>query len=520
MKNFEVVAHNPLVESRFNLPRGSNGGMAAIRDCVYVGSNIPYQPALIVDMKDMKKPAVVGEVPGVAWKAMGVEAFDGIADLNLLVIPARGADVAGSTTAAKRVAEADKNVGLVVYDVTDCRKPTIVAKIDAFNEQLHYMTLWRDPVKTDRVLAAVAYSQNPEGVDVRIWDLTGCPKTCSPKLVAEWGLRSQLGVPQSIVTKYEGGTRTDATNMHEFSFSIDGKRMHVAQYRYGYFQLDSSALAEGRDCIAKAPTSPTAKGHCITVLPDFKPFAALDHNTHGATKIPGRPYVALQYEDTNCPYGGINLVYVGEGFSYGSFDGKQVVEGGGGTGSFRADLQPLLVGSFNIPENNPERCPRPGSAVPATTETNGMFGVDILRSWKTVHNTLAFPNLLIVTWYGGGLRAVDITNPQAPYEVGFYFNKPEKEVRWCYSGYAACSDAEFDAEGVPTRSRSIAPPDILSRSFPITMNGYVVYTDSASGLFVMKYTGPHAEEIPQQGICAARAANTIKVGFDPCPPYK
>ena len=57
-------------------------------------------------------------------------------------VTARGGD-------AKRIATADKNIGLVVYDATDCRKPTIVAKVDVGSDLIHYMTLWRDPAKPD-----------------------------------------------------------------------------------------------------------------------------------------------------------------------------------------------------------------------------------------------------------------------------------------------------------------------------------------------------------------------------------
>src|SRR5207253_6776728 len=99
----------------------------------------------------------------------------------------------------------DKLTGLVIYDATDCTKPTIAAKIQVPNEFLHYMTLWRDPNRADRVFASVTFDSGvPEdGVDIRVYDLTGCPKSCNPKLAGEWGLRAQLGVPANVTTKYE-----------------------------------------------------------------------------------------------------------------------------------------------------------------------------------------------------------------------------------------------------------------------------------------------------------------------------
>ena len=130
MKNFTLVGQNPLLDAKFNLPRGMNGGITAVRDCLYVGSNIGLQPTLVLDMKDMTKPTVVGEVPGIPGKGMGIEAIEAVADLNLLVNTARNSFGFQGVTKPLAVAEADKKLGLVVYDTTDCRKPTIVAKLD------------------------------------------------------------------------------------------------------------------------------------------------------------------------------------------------------------------------------------------------------------------------------------------------------------------------------------------------------------------------------------------------------
>jgi hypothetical protein len=58
MRNFTLVGQNPLIDSELTVPRGMNGGIAAVRDCVYVGSNIGMQPTLIVDMADMSNPTI------------------------------------------------------------------------------------------------------------------------------------------------------------------------------------------------------------------------------------------------------------------------------------------------------------------------------------------------------------------------------------------------------------------------------------------------------------------------------
>jgi len=470
-------------------------------------------------MKDMTKPTVVGDLPGIPGKAMGIEGMAAVADLNLLAATARGGD-------PTRIAKADVNIGIVVYDTTDCRKPTIAAKVDVFSDQAHMLEFWRDPNKPERVLTSLAYSNEADGVDMRVWDLTGCPKSCNPKFVGAWGLRAQLGIPQNVTTQYEGGTRTDAMRTHDQTWSLDGTRIHMGQQKYGYFQLDSSALAEGRACDPSPATAPIQPGHCLTVFPNFKPLASFgveNPTAHGVTAIPGRPYVMVNHEGYTCPYGGISFVYIGDTDQYNSLDKEhnQVV-GNPGTGieSYRADLFPRRIGSFAVPENAIDRCPKPGDKIPDKTGPTGIFGSDVLREVHDVHYTIAFPSVAFATYYSGGLRAIDITNPFTPFELGYYFNKPPAEVVWCSPRAGACADAEVDAEGVPVRQRQLTPPGLEAYSEPITMNGYIVYVDGVAGVQVLKYTGPHADEIPQQGLCVAHHPGVVKPGYEPCPPFK
>jgi len=179
-------------------------------------------------------------------------------------------------------------------------------------------------------------------------------------------------------------------------------------------------------------------------------------NVHGVVKIPTRPYVALQHEGHACPFGGITFAYIGtDGFStYDRATGQLVAPGGAGSvGSFRGDLFPRNAGTFALPEQNPDRCPKQGDQIPPTTAATGIYGADIMRSSKTVHNALALPSVLFATWYGGGLRAVDITNPQSPFELGFFFNRPAPEVKWC-------------AEAPPVRARIRRSTPKACRSAP------------------------------------------------------
>ena len=514
MQNFQLIGHNPLLDPEMGIARSQNGGIAAVRDCVYVGTNIGMQPTVIVDMADMANPKVVGPLPGwIQGRGNGIEAIEAVPDLNLLVNTVRTAGNLGYDPPA-----ADFNTALLIYDVTDCRNPVLVSRWNAPNTSLHYMSLWRDPNQPDRVLANVTFSNDipDDGIDIRVVDLTGCPKSCNPQVAAEWGLRAQFEIPPVLEEAYDGGVYRPTTQTHDVTSSLDGSRMYVAQLHFGYFELDSSALANKQPCDPSSPRSPDATGHCLTALnPNLaqrlQPFGVGNGHTHGIVRLPGRPYVSMAHEDGTCPYSGINMVYVGNQESF--------APGAPGTGLIRGDLFPKLVGVFALPENQVDRCPKPGQ--PAGPNT---YGPEILRSRMDVHDVIAFPDLMFATWYGAGLRAIDVSNPAAPFELGYFFNKPESDARWCYGASAVgpnfCGPVEMDANGRPFQQRPTGPLDIDARSYPIVMNGYVVYSDAVSGLYVLKYTGPHADEVPTQGLCSAHNPGAESPGFEPCPPYR
>jgi hypothetical protein len=52
------------------------------------------------------------------------------------------------------------------------------------------------------------------------------------------------------------------------------------------------------------------------------------------------------------------------------------------------------------------------------------------------------------------------------------------------------------------------------------MNGHIVYSDENMGVYVLKYTGPYADQIPQKGLCISHNPNAVAVGFEPCAPFK
>lgn len=491
-ENFELVAHAPLSdeylyvdnESR-GIPRGSNGEITASGNCVYVGSFTGNQPPVIVDVSDPTDPQLVGPVPdavpGVGNGIEGIAASGGV-----LAIDHR--NPAGET--AVDVPDGLPARGISVWDISDnCREPELVARYDHGDKEVHALRMWRDPSNPDRLLAFQSFIDTP---NIRVLDLTGCPdpQACNPEVVAEWSLENQTGL--------------DSTT-HEAIMSTDGRRIYVAQPMVGFLQLDSSNLIESLrgngTCDPAPPEEMPGDDHCLTVL-DPNVASSLESQSiqngwhHTLQKVPDRPYMLALSESSgpdggdpsnpehygSCPGGEIQVLSVAE-----------ADPGSNGRNATIGALHPEPVGSYTLPEQRPENCGPAGWDTDAVT----------WPGWLSPHFTLPFPDIVFATYYSGGLRAIDISDPTDPVQVGQYRNAPVEEVRWPTYG---SPEGEYK-------------PYSLAFSYPITHDGYIIYGDVASGLYVLNYTGPHADQIPDEGNCLPANPGAVEPGYAPCPPY-
>ncbi len=543
--NFTLVAHVPILDDHqwnndpMGIPRGENGDITAADHCIYVGSFIGYQPAVVVDVSDPPNARVVGPVPDlVPGVGNGIEGIEAVQDLHLLVIDQRNAlDGLGFPVPAGLPER-----GLAIYDISDCTRPKLVARFDYQGEPTHLFSLWRDPQDPTRVLAIQTFGtpRKDPAIDLRVVDLTGCPSSCNPRLVATWGLAAQFGIPASQPLVYPGVNGTQSGSTHEAVMSTDGNRVYMAQMQQGYFMLDSARLVNtlrhagqlvanpgDNDCNPEAPTTTDATGYCLTMLnPDLN---ARDRSVppinsewyHTPVKVPDRPYLIVNAEsreaqsawqskgDPNdglgavrptCPGSLLRLLYIGDQEYYHGY--------GDVRGLMRGDLYPKTIGVFGTLEQLPENCTATGPK-PGTAERRAAF---------SPHDQLVFPHILFTTYYGGGLLAIDISNPFMPVEVGHFFGKPVDQVRWAHE-IASPTVMKGDGSGLALSQPSDGPPDIIAFSYVDSYNGLLAYADVNNGLYLVRYTGPYADEIPSQGICLSGNPGAIRPGYEPCPPY-
>jgi hypothetical protein len=119
-----------------------------------------------------------------------------------------------------------------------------------------------------------------------------------------------------------------------------------------------------------------------------------------------------------------------------------------------SEISPTIHGTFALGIDQLDTCLNQ-----PTREPNGE---PRQRRSEQAHNPTVFKNLVFISWYGQGLRAIDISVPQAPREVGY----------------------------------AIPAPQGVARTYPVFRDGLIYWVDNSTGLHVARYTGPRANELP------------------------
>lgn len=290
----------------------------------------------------------------------------------------------------------------------------------------------------------------------------------------------------------------EQNRLHSLSVLDDGERAYVAGTTAGFYVLDTEALASKtnadfaagragcnlRSTIASengvidAAKLPALANDCIHMVinndPGLKAFLASNASaqakaerylvlltrsrfdvyppinatptgTHSAIFVPNRPamvkgntkgrpaYVWLSDENGGCPLNYARMM------------------------SVESEIVPIMIGAFAIPDNQLEEC-----LTQSITEPNGQRRQQVAQQ---NHNPTIFKNLVFNTWYGHGLRVVDISSPTNPREVGY----------------------------------ALPAPQGIARTYPVFKDGLIYWVDNNTGLHVAKYTGPRADELPGEG---------------------
>lgn len=310
---------------------------------------------------------------------------------------------------------------LDLYDVSDCRAPKLVGRFDFGDSRPHEFFLWRDPAPERRRRLLAYVAMWGDAPNLRVIDLS---RPATPTEIATWDAGATLGVP---------------SRLHSLTVSADGRRAYLADWDAGLLVLDVSALAAAEPAATITSLTPAA---AALLLPGG--------NLHSAVPVPltGRELVVTTqeiYGPGACPYGRLHLVDVA------------------------TPAAPTIVGAIGLAENDPAACA-------ATEALDGVF---------TSHTPTVVGDLAFVSWYAGGLRAVDLSVPTAPRLVGAFVPEPLPAV--------ATDDPTLG--GYPVRVWSS----------PIVKDGLIYVVDIRNGLSILRYTGAGSDAVSEVALAEGNA---------------
>jgi hypothetical protein len=252
-------------------------------------------------------------------------------------------------------------------------------------------------------------------------------------------------------------------DLHSMGISNDGMRAYLAHLTGGFAVADTSDFAND---------VPGATGRLIT--PNAKAPKWAGPGAHSAVKVWGQHYALVTdevYGDAlqppvaspahGCPWGWVRMIDIAD------------------------PTAPAVVAEFKLPQNEASFCdtdpPRPSTSISA-------------------HNPTLTPNLAFITWHSGGFQAIDVSNPAAPVSAGAFVPDPLPAVVQEDPVLSAGADK------------------VVMWSYPVIKDGLIYVVDVRNGLYILRYTGPHADEVAAIHFLEGNSNLGDALSFEPIDP--
>ncbi len=348
------------------LNRGMNGNLGWVDDCAYVsayyGGTHPFAGLAVVSVTDPANPRLVEIFPGTPGTRAG-QVHGSQTSRMMAVMPWSDFTAFGDPPGPNL---------LQLYQVPpgDCGHPVLVGTYDFGPIIPHEFQIWHDKI----YVTNFGGSPGPSLMVIDAKDMA------HPTLLTTWDLRYDPGMPKSAAHDLSILGGDDA-------LAGDGTRIYVnivlsqpiglPTTRNGMVILDTSEVVGGKPNPVLKRVSPVLR---------WSLECCLSHST-AIVSIAGRRYVLAMDETFRtdfCPWGSARIIDVQD------------------------ETRPVQVSTFSLQVQDPANCPQ-------SLGDNAMYSSHYLGVDDPNNAKLAF-----FTWYSSGLRVVDISNPAAPREVGYY----------------------------------------------------------------------------------------------------
>ena len=462
--NFALVGHDPL----FN--RGMNSAPAVFDHYVYIGNRTDgssrcgigdprrettgvdscphgHPGILVVDVANPESPTIVGEFG--AEFATG--ANSGQSSRELRVWPAQKLLMVmyfRCSSVIHACPPSPDTFQIRFFDLAaDPVNPPLISTYVS-SRKPHEMYFWIDPKDSNRALlwlSTPTTSTDPDRANLVITDISRAREGVFAEIAK--GNWNQFFPGADNPANYDFDL-----SLHSMAPSFDGQRTYLAYLRGGFGVLDTSKAALNQ---IPAGSVESLNDDLLTPVP-FPTWGTgnqcAGHTTagcgesHSAVPFPGRPF-ALTIDEV---YGTFTVPSFGWPWGWGR------------TWNVAQPRRPHMLGEYKILQNTEAYTPAPGE--------------NEFTSYSS-HNPTLTRNLALDSWHSGGLQAIDVSDPGAPAQVGWFSPTP-----------LAVVDTEDPALGR-------GPNKVLVWSYPIIRDGLVYVVDIRNGLYVLDYNGPRSAEV-------------------------
>ncbi|MBV8364033.1 MAG: hypothetical protein JO193_05655 [Candidatus Eremiobacteraeota bacterium] len=486
--NVQLIGRNPLYG------RGMNAALAIYDHFVYIGNRTdssstcvgktgepsgatcvhPHPGILIVDVRQPSRPKVVGELGRPYAGNLGITTRE------LRVWPQKRLLIVMNFRCSRHLhacasgTDAQFPFDISFFDLLNPLKPRFLTHYvptsrAGVHVKPHEMFLWTDPDNSDRALLYISTpttSKDPSLPNLIVADISRVADGQQPVEVAEGNWNdlfpgtNRPDYPTAAGSQGKCGPYDCNLFVHSMGLTADGTRTFLAMEAGQFLVLNTAALAQqataaqhfalhddlvtqpaNRPIWGQTPADPSA-------VPDNCRKACA--NGHSAVKVPGRSLVLTTdevygtYTDPahGCPWGWEHLIDISD------------------------QSHPKIVGEFKTSQDDQTFCGSP--AEDASTEQYTSY---------SSHNPTVLRDLAIVAWHSNGLQITDISDAAHPIASGFYAPTPLRSV--------AIED--------PALNRGASK--VTFWSYPILKDGLIYVIDIRNGLYILRYTGPHSDEV-------------------------
>jgi hypothetical protein len=422
------VGHEPLMN------RGMNAAIAIHEDYAYIGSRTdgghagPHGGILVVDISKPHKPRVVAgpleAKPGESTRELRVWQSQ-----DVLIVLNTNCGVGDQLHHCTELSISN----IRFYDIGGryAKRPLLLHELKV---DTHEFFLWQDPKDRDR---ALVFGGSASGTCAIRGGAPSCP-------FSVWDI-SPVVDGQAPVTLFSGPYPYTALadkprgGLHSLSISNDGSTAYFALLTGGFAVADVSDFAARRPGAHPRPITdnkarpvwPGPGAHSAIKLWN-RDWAWVSDEVYGTATAPGH----------GCPWGWARMIDISN------------------------PITPTVEAEYREPENDPSTC----------DEWNPP------RTSYSAHNPTLTPNIAFSTWHSGGLQAVSIARPEAPYQLAEFLPEPLKTVD--------LEDPRLSSDPDTGRNEKV-----VMWSYPILKDGLIYVVDLRNGLYVLKYRGPYDREV-------------------------